>query len=193
MAKKPLEIGTKDECRHCEAVVMWGPPDPELPFTKAWYHPERELEDSEFLNHRVYCEPPPPPDEDRDIIRRSWHRQKAEPKSWCLVEKADYSGPCHAPVVDDELFMCGTHAKKQREYLERQESSLEAQGIENTIREFIDPLVDHLNGFYELEARPELFDYGSEAYRRSNRRYSGYIVVNPAKLVDLIKQIEEEF
>lgn len=175
MAKKLLEVGTKDECRHCEMPVVWGPPDPDAPFVKAWYHPDRPVE-NDWARSKVFCEDQPDDSEQR------WARKIAAPKSYCVVPKGD-DRICHASVVDEELFMCGTHSKKEREFLRRSEAYDEQKGLQQALRTFLDPLCDHLNGFYELEARPE-GDY---------RGYTGYLVVNPAKLVDLISKIEEEF
>lgn len=186
MAKKPLEIGTKDECRSCDMPIVWGPIDVESPFHKSWYHPHRRSEVEEV--EVKFCS-----SEVQDDEFASWKRTSAKPKSYCYEMLSDYSGHCHASVVDDELFMCGIHSKREREYLAQQENRSESVGVERTIREFIDPLCDHLNGFYDLEARPEKYELNSYGHRNSGRQYSGYIVVNPAKLVDLIKQIEEEF
>lgn len=179
MARRVLEVGTKDECRFCDMPLVWGPPDPEYPFDKMWYHPHRPIED-DWEKSQIFC---------YDISEGSegrWARKVGQPKAFCTVMKADYSGPCHAPVVDDELFMCGTHSKKEHQHLRSMEASAEKRGIQRTMHDFLEPLCDHLNGFYDLEARAERTGtYGGE--------YTGYLVVNPAKLVDLIAKIEEEF
>lgn len=182
MPTKKAKIGTEGTCRHCEATVLYGNPDPDVPFYVQWFHPLRKLPDGVRLRDLIFCE------EEKPDGKEDWlnNRTTAEPREWCLEQKADYSGLCLSPVGDNDLFMCGIHAKKEYERLEGLEASSERKGIQQTLRDFVDPTVAHLNNYYELEARPE----------RENQRYygdyTGYIVVNPAKLVELVRRIEEE-
>lgn len=169
---KPLAVGTESTCRSCGKAVAWLPPDVDWPYSKFWIH----LDSKE-----KHCDP-----------TAEWMAStRAQPTGYCEVMKADYSGPCHATVVDEELFMCGPHAKKERQFREKAETRTENQGIDNTLRNFLEPLCNHINDFYELEARMENFEFGEA--NRLGRRLTGYIVVNPAKLVELLKEIEDVF
>lgn len=169
---RELKVGTKSTCRTCGQEVAWLPPNPDWPYSKHWIHTS---------NKERACDP------DQEWLRGKW----AEPTSYCTVTKADYSGPCHSPAVDDELFMCGPHAKKEIEYRQAQERRSENSGLDEGIKAFLEPLCQHVNDFYDLDARMELYDWSQTS--RTGRRYTGYVVVNPAKLVELLKEIEDVF
>jgi len=170
---KALKVGTTATCRTCGSEIVWKPPVEDMPWSVRWLHEDNE----------VTC---------KGTADEEWMTAtRASPVEFCTQNKADYSGPCHAAVVDEETFMCAPHAKKEHEYRNRREADAENNGIEKTLREFLEPLCAHLNDFYDLGARIEEWDYHQA--RVNGRRTTGYIVVNPAKLVELLKEIEDVF
>jgi hypothetical protein len=169
-----LTPGTIANCRSCNEPIVWQIEDTEISWRRRWVHQATKI---------ARCDA----SEESD-----WQADRAQPKQFCIqhVDSGSYydNYSCHRNVTDAELMMCGIHARKKREAMREDEKLSESAALDQTVLDHLEPFIEKLNVFYELDARVHINEYA----RYGQQRYTGYVVVNPAKLQELLNRIEEE-
>lgn len=162
--------GMRDKCRHCgRPLVFWKPDEKIERFgtmsyrsdKPRWWHLDPDVtafnagqnvyQDSKFEYLGAWC--PQKPDEG------TMHGQPGEPVGYCVVLKGgERLAVCNNPVTDPDLFMCGVHARKERErqrIIEERRARREGDeaiqvGMEEVCRRILDNWGLHvgISGYY---------------------------------------------
>lgn len=116
----------------------------------------------------------------------------ASPREFCMesVDGGSYysSSTCHRPVKDEELLMCGIHASHEHKRRKGQEEFNSKMDMNQAIVRALGPIIDELNDLWDLDAEIEYKGYGY-----SSGSYTGKIIVNPGRLVEILNEKVETF
>ena len=170
-----VAFGDTDPCLHCQETLIFQVPE-ERAWQKAyWVHKG---------SGEVFCA-------ERD--HQTEGARRAKPVHYCDAKLADYSGEtCNRPVK--EFGRCNIHNKDARAEFEAQKRINELLEQDHYVQDTVGPLIEYWNTAYDLDARlEEQHDGNSYRYRNGKARYTGYVLVNPARLADIMTKIEEEF
>lgn len=182
-----VETGDTDTCRHCKEKVVWDytPDQKEIiesrpwatRYKMVWHHVGTGI---------VKCGDP----ENREDDRR------AAPVHWCTARLSGdrYGETCNRPVK--EYGACGTHREDAKRHWENEQRIDELMQQDKYVEEELGSVVEMWNTLYDLDAKLDVTPYyrrNSDAnYRSGQAKYTGYVLVNPARLADLMSKIEEE-
>src|SRR5262252_304586 len=163
-----LADGTTSECRFCGMLCVWETmfrydartPDREVPEEEPWAYRKSQYWDHFAPVDQDHPQNCPPVDMMVNDHRTKWKDEMRSVTRRCLPtgycghqltsDRSDYYGQlCNRPVVDDELFMCGIHAGKERER-QRQKAEGEARRAQN----------EFLEDYVETVVKPKLLDLG---------------------------------
>lgn len=204
--------GSRSTCRHCGGQVVWTrsrkPSEPKAPnfygYGSNWWHaPGKKYVFEEFgfdekrsryYQHDYITVSPFGPlfraCPDPDWLSRKGYGSKnqAQPSTFC-DESTENTSHCHRPVKDEELFMCGLHARHKRSEMLRTEQWSVRNDLNDHIEYELKPIIDHLNEFWQLEARMER----SPGLGPFLSMWSGKIVVDPVRLMEILGDKVEEF
>lgn len=175
----PVVNVTTDPCLHCQGELKWGLPDGIEISTwnkPLWFH---------TVNGKRAC---PLPDDPGGISLD--HR--AKPIHYCDAKVQEYNAICNRPVR--EYGKCGIHSKDAKAEWEREQAIKDLERQDQYVEEALGSIIQHWNEFYDLDAKlQETQGWNDYKYRIGQARYTGYVVVNPARFAELLKKIEEEF
>lgn len=179
----PVQYGDHDVCVNCKGQLTFDIPPAlkERPWGRmrpVWYHDVTGL---------AKCGDPENREDDRH----------ANPVHWCdakLTGNDRYGEICNRSVK--EYGRCGVHMEDARKQYEREQKINELMQQDEYVEEELGSVVESWNVAYDLDAHLEetvSYRKGSTYHYRSGyARYTGYVVVNPARLNELMKNIEEE-
>jgi hypothetical protein len=192
--------GTRDQCRHCgepllywhcdEKTERWG----QMVYRSEkprWWHtnvdPERSVMDSIYQDSKkgplgAYCKIKPLAQWESIEEYQNVRGQLGEPVNYCVVLKGEWPQQfCMNPVQDTDLFMCGVHAKKERERRLANEQR----------RERTEAAEAHTDGGEEVCKRI-LENWGLNV-SIAGYRFDGYVKVQHEDLETLLQSLEEEY
>lgn len=159
-----VKDGTRDKCRHCGEWVMYKSYD--MPDTNykgeattyrktQWVHYEGRPESFEWRDGMYHCQESALKAKNGEGYERTSWRDKAEPKSFCVehTEGGGYmrSNICHRPVKDEDIFMCGIHAKPVRARMKEDERRAAAYAESAYIAAEVEKKVARIKDEFGLE------------------------------------------
>lgn len=200
--KKATDDVLRGKCRHCGGALIYVQPDEKVERwgdlvyrsdRPRWWHlnpvlPEAQeevsevkqvndsiFEDSNWGYLGAYC----PVGKYEDPNERG---QAGEPVEYCVVLKGDWPRVlCLNPVQDTDLFMCGVHAKKERERIRlRDQRQQEVNATEA-----------HQDGSMEVCKR--ILDNWGLHTQNADYRWKGWVKVDHEELEGLLESLEEEY
>lgn len=177
MAKRDhCRVGTRDYCTECGKII-------ELKRSEyrsdVWHHVDPD--DLEFPARCI----------NEDFTGKDgtfWSRSRAaNPKNFCWesIETSWYSDRCTRPVTNLEFGMCGIHGNAEKKRTQRQRENEQRRELSAWVSQEVGALMDRMKEEYDLDA--ELH------YNSSQSTYSGKIIVDPVKLMEILEQTDEEF
>lgn len=207
MAAKSLKNAQKDKCRDCQLDIWWFA---NTIINEPTYHPENAPHDR--MHWSGWASAPPKDWDTFTVVRHcplteeqlaekaerearglSWYHYGKEhtPVSICW-ERLNSGKRCMNVVVDEELGLCGTHAKPIREQREAREKAT----AENALREYVihemTIIADRLKNEFGLDceanvASKRVRDPNNPNLYSGTYTYVGELTVrNPEQLYNLI-------
>lgn len=173
-------------CRHCGERVIFTRLQ-NIPEGHPKYNAERpynNIRRYEIWHHRnapigeeLHCANQPEKTEDG----RHLYRKRAEPRDYCVqsVDSAYSSRYCNRRVKDAEIYMCGIHARREREHERKRQKDKEQNDLSNYVFSETVKLQEELKKRFGLDTLTH-YDWKSHAY-------TGRVIVNPRELLDFLE------
>lgn len=174
----------RSTCRHCGERVVFDrlKPIPEshskynaerptmnIRRSEIWYHMEAEV------GEEILCKI------EEETLSGSRYSKRAQPRDYCVesVESAYSFRYCNRRVKDAKLFMCGIHARRERELLNKRAKEIESRELSNYVFTETLKLQERLKNNFGLDTKTD--------YDWRNHAYSGLVTINPRELLDFLE------
>lgn len=210
-----VDEGSRSTCRHCGLPIVWSyRPGKDAQVKRVglyrasyahWWHAPgknymldpRGLAEDRYYGGSVETHSPFGPvftacqDPEWLKLTREWRPpvHQAQPKDFC-DERTENTSHCHRPIKDEELFMCGLHSRHHRERKMREQQEEIKRNVQGHIVSELGPIVDRLNDFWNLRAAME---YDTGLFGARERGYTGKVVVDAVRLMEILDEKVEEF
>jgi hypothetical protein len=136
-----------------------------MPSVRHWFHANPDFINAEtpepLLDNAIHCNLTPE-EKEREAQRsygvpREMSHQRAEPATFCSewVEDVPPYGPCNRKIQDEELGMCGVHARHKREGMKASERTARAGSYRRYHDEEVEEILRQLEKVYGIKIRME--------------------------------------